>query len=380
TKYIFRPLRLTANMLMLIVNILAALLMIASAYGGTVDPYRSAIPAILAMMFPYITTGCLILLVADSFFFRKTSLVIVAAIIICLPPLLTFSPVNLPHAPLTENEKERSFTFLTYNVLHFWDCRGVQENLSSNATIDYILSTDADIVNLQEVEFVKTWPLWKVTPEQIQLLAERYPYRLVNVSNQLAFLSKYPFERVELTDADDYLLSHMALFKMNVEGRRLYVFDVHLKSIGLNPEDKELYMSLTKDTPRTEAALRRELGKVKHQLLSKLASAFRLRADQARYIRRFIDEKLQGCNVIVAGDFNDIPGCYAIRTIMGDDISDAYRQNALGPTITYHLNRFHFRIDHVLYRGDMEAVNIHREPVPSSDHYPLLTTFVWDKE
>ena len=58
---------------------------------------------------------------------------------------------------------------------------------------------------------------------------------------------------------------------------------------------------------------------------------------------------------------------------------DAYAQNAFGPTITYHGNRFYFRIDHVLYGGDMEAVDIERGDVPSSDHYPLLTTFVFDE-
>lgn len=379
SKYIFRPLRLTGNMLMLAGNIIAALLLIVSAYGGTVNPDRTVVPAILAMMFPYILCGCLLLLVIDSFLFRKTTLVMVASLIICLPSILTYSPFNLPNPPLTKAEKERSFTLLTYNVLHFWDCRGTNDALTSNTTIDYILSTDADIVNLQEVEFIKTWPLWHITPAQIDSLGRRYPYRLIDISNQLTLLSKYPFEEVKLTGDDEYLLSHFALFKMNVDGRRLYLFNVHLKSIGLTPEDKTLYMSLLKDTPKSEKALRKELGKVRRQLLSKLGSAFRLRAAQARFIRNTIDS-LGRSNVIVAGDFNDIPGCYAIRTIRGNDMADAYRENAFGPTITYHLNSFHFRIDHVLYRGDFKAVDIEREPVPSSDHYPLLTTFVWDND
>ena len=83
----------------------------------------------------------------------------------------------------------------------------------------------------------------------------------------------------------------------------------------------------------------------------------------------------------MAGDFNDIQGSYALRTILGDgDMHDAYAENAFGPTITYHGNRFYFRIDHVLYRGDMEAVDIERGDTPSSDHYPLLTTFVMNGE
>lgn len=378
SKYIFRPLRLTANALVLTINIVAALLLIVSAYGGIVNPDRTVIPAIIAMLFPYLLAACMALLVVDTFVFRKTTLVMVAALVITTPAILNLAPINLPSGNLSDEEKERSFTLLTYNVLHFWDCRGEEHQDSVNATIDYILKADADIVNLQEVEFVKAWPLWHVTPEQIKELGEKYPYRLIDVANQLTLLSKYPFEEVKLTGADTYLLSHFALFKMNIEGRRLYMFNVHLKSIGLTPEDKELYTSLTKERPSNTAELKSEVKKVKNQLLSKLGKAFRMRAAQARFIRRTIESLGPSANVIVAGDFNDIPGCYAIRTIKDSDMHDAYRRNALGPCITYHLNRFYFRIDHVLYRGDFEAVDIHREPVPSSDHYPLLTTFVWD--
>ena len=63
---------------------------------------------------------------------------------------------------------------------------------------------------------------------------------------------------------------------------------------------------------------------------------------------------------------------------MDGDMKDAYAENAFGPTITYHGNRFYFRIDQVLYKGDMKAVDIERGDIESSDHYPLLTTFVFD--
>lgn len=278
---------------------------------------------------------------------------------------------------LTPEEKSRSFTFLTYNVLHFWDFRGNVPDQVSNATIDYILESDADIVSLQEVEFIKSWPLWRITPEQVRALDARYPYRVVNVNNQLTVLSKYPFE-YENIPIPKPMDVRMALFKFNIMGRTVRLFNVHLESIGLSMADKELYQGLFDKAPGSERQWKKELKDVKHQLIDKLSIAFGKRADQARYIRQTMDSI--GGNFIVAGDFNDIQGCYAVRTIMGDNMHDAYAENAFGPTITYHGNRFYFRIDHVLYDGEMEAVDIERGDSPSSDHYPLLTTFVLDEE
>lgn len=368
-------LRVTGGMIMIAINLLAAVVVIFSAYGGAVNPEKFVIAAIAAMAFPYALLGSALLLVVDFLIFRKSTLIILATWLICLPSILTLSPIHLPKGKLSEEEQARSFTFLTYNVLHFWDFRGQVDGLERNATIDYILRTDADIVNLQEVEFIKEWPLWHITTEQISELSEKYPYRSININKQQTLLSKYPFEEVPLENVDPVVKQHMALFRMNINGHITHILNVHLKSIGLTPRDKELYMNLFEKAPGSEAALREEFDKVKSQLLSKLADAFRERSEQAAYIRQLVDSI--GGNFIVAGDFNDVPGCYAIRTIQKAGMTDAYRHAGIGPVITYHGNRFYFRIDHVLYRGDMDAVKVRREPNPSSDHYPLLTTFIW---
>lgn len=371
-----RPTKATLTTILLVVNILTAIVTLVSAYGGYVDPGRFVIPALVSMMLPGILIGGVLVLIADLVFKRRFSWIPVAAWLLSTPSLLIYSPLNMGHDELTPAEKSRSFTLLTYNVLHFWDFRGNVPDQVSNATIDYILESDADIVNLQEVEFIKSWPLWRITPEQVRALDARYPYRVVNVNNQLTVLSKYPFE-YENIPIPKPMDVRMALFKFNIMGHTVRLFNVHLESIGLSMADKELYQSLFDKAPGSERQWKKELKDVKHQLIDKLSTAFGKRADQARYIRQTMDSI--GGNFIVAGDFNDIQGCYAVRTIMGDNMHDAYAENAFGPTITYHGNRFYFRIDHVLYDGDMEAVDIERGDSPSSDHYPLLTTFVLDE-
>lgn len=352
-------------------NVFVAIFTIFSAYGGVIDPDKMVVAAMVAMTLPAFLLLGLVLVIIDLVFWRRLALVQVVAWLVAAPPIINFSPLNFTHRKLSRIERERKFTFLTYNVLHFWDFRGDVPGLERNASLDYILASNADIVNLQEVGDISLEGPWKVTPEQLYELHTRYPYGYLNAGKELTILSKYPVEHVHL-DLPPYIAERVVCFRLDVMGDTINLFSVHLESIGLSPEDKELYMQLYK--PSTGRKFKEELAEVKTKLISKLSAAFRNRAEQARALRACIDSI--GGNVIVAGDFNDIPDCYAIRTIKGNDLKDAYAECALGPAITYHGNRFYFRIDHVLYDGNIEAVRIRRPKIPSSDHYPLLTTFV----
>ena len=348
-----------------------------SAYGGSFNPDERVIAAMAAMVLPLLLITGGLLFLANLFFDRRLSLILVAGWAISMPSILVFSPMHIWNRTLNAEERERSFTLLTYNVLHLWDFRGENyPGVEQNATLDYILSTDADIVNIQELEFLKPDKQWKITQAQIDSLQSRYPYRHIDAGLQLALFSKFPFDIVRL----DFPKSKSGLidcFRLDIQGMEIHLINAHLKSIGLTPEDKALYKE-TFDLPENKTELKRELKEVKSQLLSKLATAFRIRAIQARTIREITDSI--GGPFIVAGDFNDIPDCYAVRTIRGKDMHDAYADAAFGPTITYHGDRFYFRIDQVLYRGPFKAVDIERGDIASSDHNPLLTTFLFDKK
>lgn len=375
-RFVTRPSLATIRAIVAPVNVLIALLTAFAAWGGTIDPAVCVIGAIMAMTLPVMLILCVVMLVLDLVFWRKAALVIVASWICSAPPLLAFSPLNLPMRPLTDEEKERSFTFLTYNVLNLNDFRGQDSTRVSNATLDYILDTDADIVSLQECGAISEWPLWNITPEQIRTLRERYPYRLIDSYEVGTILSKYPFVQFNEPTPPEYHKKFLFV-RINVKGHIVRLADCHLQSIGLTDEDKSYYRSVLHSKPRNEDQLREEVTQVKTRLISKLQDAFIHRRDQAILLRNMVDS-LPG-NWIVAGDFNDIPDCYAVRTIMGKDMHDAYADCAFGPRITYHDKMFYFRIDQVLYGGDMHAVSIRRDRNPSSDHYPLLTTFVFDE-
>lgn len=372
-----KPVRSTILALGVGLNLAVAMLTIFSAYGGTFNPEERVIASMAAMVLPLLLIAGIVLCLVDLLFEKRLAFVIAAGWAVSLPSILVFSPLHFWKPALTEQQQKDSFTFLTYNVLHFWDFRGEDyPGVERNETLDYILSTDADVVNIQEYDVLDTKGPWKIKESQVDSLKTLYPYQYTDLDLKYALFSKYPFEKIELHTPREARLAMLG-FKLNIKGHEIHLINVHLKSIGLTPEDKTLYKEAL-DLPATKSELKRELKEVKSQLLSKLSEAFKIRTIQARAVRNIVDSI--GGPFIVAGDFNDIPNCYAVRTIKGKDMHDAYAEAAFGPTITYHGDKFYFRIDQILYRGPFKAVDIERGDISSSDHNPLLATFVFDPE
>lgn len=354
-------------------NILCVMAMFVASYAGYIDPAACAWAQLPGMTLPIWIAVVFFLFVVNLFIMRRMAIVDVITFILCAGPVFTVCPVNFGHRKLTEAEKARSFTVLTYNVINFTDQQGENPEWG-NRMLSYILSTDADIVCLQEAIPIMGKYRNRAWQSQLDSIHARYPYYEQSRHNYDMIMSKYPLETINIPPHDKWDTGNYSAYDIDIQGHPVTVVNCHLQSIGLTPSDKELYLELTeKENIRTS---RQEISKVKNDIISKLLEAFRQRAQQTRDIRNFLDTR-QG-NIILAGDFNDVPGSYAYRTICGAGLRDAYADCAFGARATYNANRFYFHIDQVLYRGDFKAFNIIRNKVKYSDHYPLLTTFVWD--
>ncbi|MCM1076169.1 MAG: endonuclease/exonuclease/phosphatase family protein [Bacteroides sp.] len=370
-----RPLRSTVLAIGIGLNLLIAMLTVFSAYGGTINPDERVIAAMAAMGLPIVLAAGGVLFIADLIICRRLVLILIIGWCISLPSILVFCPLNGWKQQLTDEQRKDSFTFLTYNAFSFVDFRGEDHpDTIRNATIDYIISTNADIVSLQEPGPFRAAKSRRISQAQIDTLSTLYPYQYSTFNPSFALLSKYPFNQITI-ETDTLTDKALICFRLNIKGYEITLFDIHLDSFRLTPDDKEVYKEAL-DIPKTKREMKREIKEVKSQLLSKLAYTIKKQAFQARQIRNIIDSI--GGPMIVAGDFNNIPDSYPFRTIRGKDMHDAYADAGFGPTITYHGNMFYFRIDQVLYRGPFKAVDIERGDITSSDHYPLLTTFLFD--
>lgn len=353
-------------------DILVAAGLLLSAYGGAIDPNKSVWPQIFGMTFPAWIILMLVMVPVSFIIWRKSALLPTAALLIAMPAILTISPLHIGGA-LSQSERAHSFSVMTYNVYGFVDHefesddsggKGAKESRS----LQQIIDTQPDIVCMQEGYN----PNYRFKL-QMDTINKIYPYsNFIPEGGEIIF-SKYPFKIVP-TPQPAWHTAHYSAYELDVDGHPLLVVNCHLQSIGLTPDDKALYRELT--DKRIESPTRSELSKVKNSILSKLAVAFKLRAEQARHIRQFLEE--HPGNAILVGDFNDVQGNYAYRCICSAGMRDAYADSGFGPTITYIDNRFYFHIDQIFYRGDMRAVDIVRGDIKSSDHYPMTATFVWN--
>ncbi len=355
------------------INVLVVLCTLLAAYGGYIPPRVFPLTQLANMTFGGWVILSAILLAINFIAVKRLTVMFGITLLLCAGPLLTIFPVNFNFGSLTPEEKETEFSVLTYNVLGFRDNEGASPSWG-NRTLSYIINSGADIVCLQEAAPLHG-PGAYGNKAQRDSIAAIYPYYTEQPDRAgETLLSKYPFEVID-TPQPDWGSGHYTAYEVNIDGHATTVINCHLQSIGLTPDDKELYRDLTdKDMRPTKS----ELTKVKNDLIGKLSNAFITRAEQAQSIKDFLSG--QRDNVILVGDFNDVPGSYAYRTIKSCGLRDAYSDCAFGPVITYNTNRFYFRIDHILYRGNLKAIDIRRGDIRSSDHYPLTATFIRDNK
>lgn len=348
------------------VNSLAAIGLVVSAYAGAVNPLYHDLASVVAMTFPFWLIGALLCFAVTVFIRWKAALPSLAGIAVAMPMILDFSPFHLPKSA---GDDMTTFTLMSYNVLGFKD---QDDNYPGdvNPTISYILSRDADIVCLQEVSSLNPSSAFHITPAQIDSLHKQYPYVFLGSIGE-AILSKFPVEPVNLDYkyADTSGAADMAAFRVTVKGRKITIFDIHLQSFSLVYSDREMYMKLTKleaDKQQSKRMLKHLINKIRSVAPQRILDTHQL----ISYIRKY-----GGPDVTVCGDFNDIPGCYSLRMLAGEKLKEVYPRVGFGPMITYNSERFYFRIDHILYRGCLEPIDMSRGKIKSSDHYPIVATF-----
>lgn len=356
--------------LLTMVNTIASIGLIISAYAGAINPVEHSLAPVVAMTFPFWLAGTLLCIVATLFIRRIAAVAGVLGILISMPSILDFSPIRFPGSV---DEDDETFTLMSYNVLNLFNKTGLYPG-DVNPTLSYILDRDDDIVCLQEINSFHPSKSNHVTAAQIDSLHTQYPYIYIGSYSQ-AILSKYPVEPVQIgfKYANVSGAADMACFRVEVKGKKITIFNIHLQSFDLVNTDREMFVKLTKLEGNEQ-----EIKEMRNHLINKIRIAGPQRVHDTEELIRYIN-KYGGPNVIVCGDFNDVPGSYPLRLLERLHLKEVYPEVGFGPMITYNTERFYFRIDHILYRGDMHPVKMSRGKIKSSDHYPIEATFIIDK-
>lgn len=343
-----------------------------TGYAGMVSPLQhGGLWGVFPLVFMPLLVLCLVLLLAQLFFCRAGAGVLFAGFLICAGPVLDNCPFNFSSRSVPEGAE--SFTLMSYNVHNFGLDDGTENpDTTSNPQVDYILEQNADIVCLQEASWIGTYSSKHLSWSQRERFFKTYPY-VITDGTELALLSKYPVKVVHLDNAkENFAGGLVACYHITLPSSRiLSIMNVHLDSPELANEDREMYMQLTD-------LQKRPVEDVKTMLFDKIRAAAVNRAVQARQLLRYI-RLYCGPDAVLTGDFNDVPGCYTIRTLEDAGFRDVYPSVGLGPMITFNSTRMYLCIDHTMCRGKLVPVDMRKGRTRASDHYPLVTTFYVDK-
>jgi endonuclease/exonuclease/phosphatase (EEP) superfamily protein YafD len=108
-------------------------------------------------------------------------------------------------------------------------------------------------------------------------------------------------------------------------------------------------------------------------LLGRIGDSMAKRAPQARAVHEYIEGHRQ-YPMIVCGDFNDTPISYARHTI-AQGLTDCYVETGNGPGLSYNLQGFYFRIDHMFVSDHFTPYGCKVDSkIDVSDHYPIVCT------
>lgn len=365
------------KILFVIINIAVGLALLSSAFSGLFNPQLHPRLVIAAMSFPIWAVLSLVVFILDFFVYRRLCIILGICIAVTLPFIFTVLPLNFPRGEINENRYPQSWSLLTYNVSNFTDLTEQYPD-STNPTVNYILKTDADVVVLEEAYALVKYAPTRITQELLDSVHRQYPY--VIIGNDITLLSKFPADSVSLKEFPGQMYegtrknSKVACFMVDIHGHKTAIFGVHLKSLGLTREDKNLYEEFTRGEGLTS---RSELRGAKNDLIGKIALANADRANQIHALVNAIDS-LNFENTIVCGDFNDTPGCFSLQSLTSIGLREVYPLVGTGYMYTFNSDRLLFQIDHVLFKGNFRPWSMKRGNIQYSDHYPLYTTFVTD--
>lgn len=353
-----------------ILSFILFLLTIAAAYSGRVNPDWVAFPSALTLFFPYLAIASLIVTVAWFCAGRYvTGAIGLLAIVASWGPMRNAVPM---HGSKKPENPERVFSLLTYNIVHGWD-QEHPDAPAGNRSFEYVLSSGADIVGLQEVV---EWSGSEIPhfEEFRDSLFARYPYRAGGPDTDLKVLSRYPVRLVKQYAPADGGMSRFALYEVRMPWGKLNWINMHLNSYMLTDSERRVVRDIMSPS-KTGEGLREMKGPIRR----KLSESFRERAGHARQLSEIVKD-ING-PLIVSGDFNDVPESYAYRLMRDAGLNDAFQETTFGPTVTYNRHGFWFHLDQVFYKGGLKALSVSKNGIRSSDHYPIKAEFEYlDKE
>ena len=345
------------RVILLVLNILAALGLIATTLAGGVSPSSNILPSVLAYGYlPMLGVNLLFLLL---WLFRGKWLFLISTIAI----VARFSFIGLffqiggtSTIPPAE-EHPGMVTLMSYN-LHNFGGNGFESSPKDSIAREFLSllrEEQPQVLCLQEYASVKGM---NITDSLEQMGYNHYfGARGANAApSGTVVFSKLPITFVKRIDLQKVLVEIL-------NGDKPFrLICVHMDSYAFNLDDRNDIEQMAR--LRIDSTSRRTMSKAKETVI-------RHETEWNEQLLPLISE----CSLplIMAGDMNDIPSSHLYSQI-SRYLDDTYRDKGLGFGTTYNGSFPRFRIDMVFHSKEFATLSYRRIKTPISDHYPVLVS------
>lgn len=259
---------------------------------------------------------------------------------------------------------------MSFNALLFKKYNNSKDN-SREETVELIKSLNPDIICFQE--FYSRIRGSKQFAKTIKREGDFEDYYFEpTIKNDYeaygpAIFSKDPIIDHGIINHNGYGVNRIIYVDIKREGDTLRVYNVHLRSFALQDEDKEFVQKSAENVKVDDEASTKRVGR-------KLKRAFANRSEQAKSLRKHIDE----CPYpyIVMGDFNDTPMSYSVNLI-SKGMNNAFLEKGFGWGVTHFGLLPIFQIDYIFCAQQIEVDNYGIISERLSDHYPIWADLVY---
>nr|WP_262914575.1 endonuclease/exonuclease/phosphatase family protein [Pontibacter vulgaris] len=296
----------------------------------------------------------------------------IAALVLSWNQYARFFPINFKEDPVPAGAN--TLQVLSYNV-HVFNAYGKLDDSSietSKEMIEWVATHPADVYCLQEFYSKRNSSVFNTISKIGTRYNKRRFFSVSRVDREKAdfgiiIFSKYPIIDKGMISFSQESSANRAIWAdLNVKGDTVRVYAVHLQSMSIKAEDIEnTYSSIgNQDSFEKEG----------RNLARRLRKGFIARGYQIEKLLQHIRESPY--DVIVSGDFNDIPFSYTYNE-MAKELSNAFVVAGNGVGSTYNGPLPFLRIDNQFYSKGLRAYEFrtHHE-MGYSDHFPISAKYV----
>lgn len=350
-----------------LLNWVAALLLLASTLAGMVRPAAFVGFSLLSYLFFPLLMVNVAFVVLWLLCGSKHFLVSTAVIVLRWSFVTAFFQVG-GHADQPA-EGARTLRVMSFNMHHFYgpcyvdDTEDIQnQEERALAFVRMLREEQPDVLCLQEFLPYTNGHEVDLRDSLAALGYRHYAAAAPQYGHSASIVwSKHDIVDVQLIDSLCKLRVDLA-----VEGDTVRLFSLHLNSYQLTGEDHEELEMFAHGEGDKESG---------RQVARKFKKTILAHDQEWETLRPLIEQSPYA--VVVAGDFNDTPASYIYRK-MTQQLRDSYKEKGKGFGTTYHGRFPAFRIDYVMHSEGLRVLAYKRIKSDISDHYPIMVEFEMD--